>query len=195
MHSKFTLFLITLTLLVVFASQVAAQDVVDEADLIISGGDEVPEIDGGEGPISVFSAWDFVRMLLILAAVIGVIYVVFYFLKRSGKPRLSENRLIRVLSSKPLANNRTLHLIEVGNQVFLVGAAENTVSLVSEIADKETLDGIRLQSSEIETTERRNFGEILSQMFGKPQNGNSGTKASLDPVAFLKGQRQRVKNI
>ena len=195
MHNKTALFFITLSLVLVFSFQVVAQEVVDEADLVISGGDEVPVDSNGEGPISVFSAWDFVRMLLILAAVIGVIYVVFYFLKRSGKPRLPENRLIRVLSSKPLANNRTLHLIEVGNQVFLVGAAENTVSLVSEIADKETLDGIRLQSSEIETAERRNFGEIFSQMFGKPQNGSSGTRSSLDPVAFLKGQRQRVKNI
>ncbi len=166
-----------------------SQQTPDEATLPLEG-EESPEEDAAQ--VSVFSVWDFVRMVLILGAVIAAIYGVFYILKRSGNPKFQENRLIRVLSSKPIAGNRSLHLIEVGNQVFLVGAADNNLSLVSEIDDKETLDAIRLQSAEVRGEEKRNFQAVLSQMFGgtPKQQKNNG-----DPVGFLRQQRQRLKQL
>ena len=130
-------------------------------------------------------------MILILAAVIAAIYGIFYLLKRSGNPKLAENRLIRVLSSKSITQGKTLHLIEVGNQVFLVGAAESSVSLLSEIGDKETLDGIHLQASNVESDDRRSFGETLSQMFGRERPRD----LPADPVGYIQQQRQRVKQM
>lgn len=163
---------------------------VDESALTIQTGEEDEE--SGEPSLSVFTAWDFVRMVLILGAVVGVIYVVFYFLKRSGNGRLQESGVIKVLSSKSLSSSRTLHLVEVGNQIFLIGTAENSVNLVSEILDKETLDGLRLQAASAESTERKNFGDVLSQVFGKQAGARS---SSPDSMAFLRGQRQRIKNM
>ena len=130
-------------------------------------------------------------VILILAAVIAAIYGIFYLLKRSGNPKLAENRLIRVLSSKSITQGKTLHLVEVGNQVFLVGAAESSVSLLSEIGDKETLDGIHLQSSNVESEDKRSFGETLSQMFGKERP----RALPDDPVGYIQQQRQRVKQM
>ena len=95
-----------------------------------------------------------------------------------------------MLSSKSLTGSRALHLVEVGNQIFLVGTAENSVNLVSEILDKETVDGLRLQAESAETGERRNFSDVLSQVFGK-QDRPSPT----DSMAFLRDQRQPVKNL
>ena len=137
-------------------------------------------------PLSVFSAWDFVRMVLILAAVIGVIYGIFHLLKKSGNPKFQETRLIRLLSSKTLTGTRALHLVEVGNQIFLVGTSENAVNLVSEIVDKETLDGLKLQAANVEGSEKRSFASIVGQAFGRP---------TADPMAFLKQQRQRIRNM
>jgi flagellar protein FliO/FliZ len=138
--------------------------------------------------LGVFTAWDFIRMILILGAVIAVIYLVFYLLKRSGNPRLQENRLIRILSSRGLSNGKSVHLVGVGNQVFLVGASENGVSLVSEISDKETLDGIRLESTDTHEGERQSFSEVLSSMFGREHR-------PVDAVGFLRQQRERLKQI
>ena len=130
-------------------------------------------------------------MILILAAVIAAVYGIFYLLKRSGNPKLAENRLIRVLSSKSITQGKTLHLIEVGNQVFLIGAADSSVSLLSEIGDKETLDGIHLQSSSVEPEDKRSFGATLSQMFGKERP----RALPSDPVGYIQQQRQRVKQM
>ena len=147
---------------------------------------------GEDGSLSVFSAWDFVRMVLILAAVIGVIYGIFHLLKKSGNPKFQETRLIRLLSSKTLTGSRALHLVEVGNQIFLVGTSENAVNLVSEILDKETVDGLKLQAANVDGTEKRSFGSLVGQAFGRSVGKN---KQTADPMAFLKQQRQRVRNM
>ena len=163
---------------------------VDETTLSIGVPGEVGP--GEEGSLSVFSAWDFVRMVLILAAVIGVIYGIFHLLKKSGNPKFQETRLIKLLSSKTLTGTRALHLVEVGNQIFLVGTSENAVNLVSEILDKETVDGLKLQAANVEASEKRSFSSFLGQAFGKTA-GKS--KPAADPMAFLKQQRQRIRNM
>ena len=181
--------LVCLAFLFISFTPLFSQDVVDERTLEIG----IPDASaGGSDSLSVFTAWDFIKMLLILGAVIAVIYVLFHFLKKSGNPRFSETRLIRVLSSKTLTGTRALHLVEVGNQIFLVGTAENAVNLVSEIVDKETLDGLKLQAAGAEANERRSFSTVLGQAFGKPAFKE---RTAADPMAFLKQQRQRIRNI
>lgn len=170
---------------------------VDESTLII----ETDPADNGAGTdrLGVFSAWDYIRMILVLAAVIGTIYLVFFLLKRSGNPKIQENRLIKVLSTKPIAGGKSIHLVEVGNQVFLVGSGENGVSLLSEIVDKETLDGIRLQAASVSEGEKRSFGDVLSSMFGKPDGDGEQPRREahqeIDTVGFLQEQRRRLKQM
>src|SRR5208283_807846 len=87
------------------------------------------------------STWDFVRMLLILACVIGVIYVLFWLLRKgTARGRIQESDLIRVLGSRGLSGNRALHLVEVGSNIYLVGSSDGGVELVAEITEKESLD-------------------------------------------------------
>lgn len=166
----------------------------DETTLAINDGENAAEAVSER--LGVFTAWDFVRMILVLALVIGAIYLVFFLLKRGGSPRLPENRLIRVLSTKTIANGKTIHLVEVGNQVFLVGAGDDQVSLLSEISDQETLDGIRLQAAGSAEGERKSFGEVLSSMFGKEKQPTQALPAGeVDAIGFLQQQRQRVKQL
>ena len=162
---------------------------VDESSLII---ESEPAANAISDRIGVFTAWDFVRMILILGVVIAVIYGIFFLLKRSGNTKLPENRLIRILSSRSIATGKAVHLVEVGNQVFLVGAAESNVSLLSEIVDKETLDSVRLQGASVEASAKRSFTETFSRMFGKAPPAD---ERSADPVSFLQQQRQRVKQM
>ena len=169
-------------------------DRVDETTLAI----DIPGGGAGEadGSLNVFSAWDFIRMILILGAVVAAIYVIVYMLRRKGGPRFQENRLIRILSTKVLSSGRSLFLVEIGQQVFLVGSADNGVGLVSEITDKETLDALHLQAESSEGGEpRRRFGEILGAVFGRVQGGKLATPSLTDPAAYIRQQRQRLKSM
>ncbi len=137
------------------------------------------------------STWDFVRMLLILAAVVVVIYLLFWLLRRGSRGRMPESDVIRVIGSRGLTGNRSLHLVEVGTSLYLVGSAEGGVRLIAEITDKESIDSVRLKSAEEGPGGKRGFGQVLSEIF-RPAKGSFSVGEAL---GFLKGQRDRLKKL
>ena len=158
---------------------------------------EDPETLPLEGPetASLFSVWDFVRMLLIMGAIIGVIYLIFHFLKKAGGPKKQESQSIKVLSSQSLGSGKNLHLIEIGTQIYLIGAAENSVSLVSQIQDKETLDILRLQGADQGNPEKRNFADLFTSIFKRDEGAVTGKGPASLSSDFLRRQRERIKKL
>ena len=151
---------------------------INESELIIPDGSRTAAAANGAGrpasaPLAAtpgVSTWDFVRMLLILAAVVGAIYLVFWLMRRSAGKKVTENDLIHVLGSRSLAGNRALHLVEVGRSIYLVGSSDGGVELIAEITDKESLDSVRLKAAEEGPAGRRTFQQILAEIF-RPAKG------------------------
>jgi flagellar protein FliO/FliZ len=143
--------------------------------------------------------WDFVRMLVVLAMVVGLIYGVFWLLRRGARMKTPENEMIRILGSRSLAGNRALHLVEVGHSVYLVGAAENGVNLVAEVKDQETLDAIRIQAAEEGGKARRSFAATLARVFNPsktPGAAGAGRAPGLGEGSdFLRRQRERLRRL
>jgi flagellar protein FliO/FliZ len=160
---------------------------VTEESLIIPEAPEAASDTAPTGPL--VSTWDFVRMLLILAAVVGVIYLLFHLLKRGFRRQLPQNDLIRVLGSRSLSGNRALHLVSMGRSVYLVGAAESGISLIAEIKDQETLDQIRLESSQVLPPQG------FAQFFQSLWKGGGKRNLSGDSLDFMKKQRQRLQKM
>jgi flagellar protein FliO/FliZ len=171
----------------------AAPEVAEEADLNES---ELPVFDDEtealplQSELTGFSIWDFLRMVLVLAAVIVVIYGLFIFLKRIGNPKTGDTGLIEVLASQPLSGSRSLHLVQVVNEVYLIGSADGTVSLVSKLEDKETLDRIALHESGRKAP-GGSFAGTFRSMFGDPAREQDEAVGSL----FLRKQRERLKKL
>jgi flagellar protein FliO/FliZ len=157
--------------------------------------------EGAEAPggnLGTFGTWDYVRMVIVLAAVIGAIYLVFWLLKRGSRGRMQNSRIVRVLGSHGLPGNKGLHVVEVGNQIFLVGTGDETVRLISEITDQESIDEMRLIASEQQSARPKSFGEALTGFFS-PGNGGGptlqGSGSNGGALDFLQKQRERVKNL
>lgn len=180
---------------------------VNEEDLAIRD-TQSPQVELEEG-LNTFTVWDFLRMVLVLGGVIAAIYGVFFLLKRVGNPRTQPDSLINVLSTQNLQGNRSLHLVEVGNEIFLIGSADGGVQLVSRIEENETLDAIHLYRSQM-SAGTKTFQSALKGFFskgsaGEPQpaaSGASGTQASAGAgsnvggsALFLQKQRERLKNM
>jgi flagellar protein FliO/FliZ len=186
--------LLALLPLAAFAQEAAPQEAKASADARRAEEQSIliPEAPAGgkavsaEGPL--VSSWDFVRMLLVLAAVVAVIYLIFHLLRRGLRRQLPENEIIRVIGSRSLTGNRSLHLVELGTTVFLLGAAEGGITLISEVKDRETLDMVRLESSR-QRQAPQGFGQFFQSIL-KPGAGRaSGIEATVD---FMKRQRQRL---
>ena len=143
-------------------------------------------------PLNTFSVWDFVRMLLVLAGVLLLIYFIFFLLKRAGKPKIVSDSTINVISSQNLESGRSLHLVEIGPQVFLIGSGEGSVRLITEIDNKETLDTIKLEKSK-NMPESKTFTDLFKGFFKK---GNTGlTEIKTEQKGFMRKQRDRLKNM
>ena len=82
------------------------------------------------------------RLALGLALVVVIIYAVYWFLKRSAK---AKNRLpaaggasgLSIVASTALGPNRAVHLLEVGDELVLVGSAEQGVTPIRVYAGAE----------------------------------------------------------
>jgi len=202
-RSRPLLFLLVLLLAPILSSQAqesaenttskAAGRPLEESLLILDTGEPIEAAQNDEmqgGPL--VSSWDFLRMVLILAAVVGVIYLIFWLLKRSMRRQLPQNDLIHLLGTRNLTGNRALHLVELGRQVFLVGAAEESISLISEIKNQETLDTIALEQSQMRTRATQGFSHFFQSFLksGKQQGSSVG-----DTIDFMKQQRQRLEKL
>lgn len=167
----------------------------DETTFVFTdnGSESQPEAPVRNGAI--FGIWDFIRMILVLVLVIALIYGFFYLLKKLSAPKDGGLDLVRVLETRNLSGNRNLHLVEVGNQILLVGSSENGVTLISEVTDKETVDGIKLRESEAASAvPGKNFADLLKGFWGKKGGPEAGPAADLS-LDFIKKQHERLKKM
>jgi flagellar protein FliO/FliZ len=103
-------------------------------------------LDAGPSPIA--SGFVVFRMVLVLALVASAVYGVVFFIRRSSRPRERRNPYLKVLTSAHLGSNRFVHVVNLGNQAWLLGAGEGGVSLIAEVTDKEVLDTLLLEDSQ-----------------------------------------------
>lgn len=166
------------------AEESGALSPVDESTLVI--GESSQEPGGDTASVSAFGFWDFVRMILVLACVVGVIYLIFYLLKRAGSGKYAKSDLIKVVGSQSLPGNRAIYLVQVGTQVFMIGAGGDSVTLLGEITEKETIDTMILAAAEQESSPGRNFGDLIGSLV------KSGQGESLD---LMRQQRERLQRL
>ena len=80
-----------------------------------------------------------VRMIVGLAVVIGVIYGLSWVLKqvKASKEGQASGAGLAAISSLPLGPNRSVHLVRVGNDLVLLGAAEKGVTPIRQFTEHE----------------------------------------------------------
>jgi flagellar protein FliO/FliZ len=158
----------------------------NEQDLLFDG----QARDGaGSNEVSAFGLGDLVRVIFVLALVVGSIYGVFYFLRKLQARRGSGSANIQLLGTQALSANRSVHLIRVGRSVFLVGAGDHSVNLLSEIQDKETVDELILEAPAEPEPAAQSFSDMLTTMF------RSDRPSSPAEGGFLRRQAERLKKL
>ena len=113
-----------------------------------------------------FSIWDFVRMVLVLAFVVALIYGLFFLLRRAQGRQGQQSGVIDVLATQSLPGNGMVHLVKVGTQLFMLGSSEQSLRLLTEIDDKESRDEVELRVAQLPGEERKSFSDLMSAMVG-----------------------------
>jgi len=92
--------------------------------------------------------WSFVKVIFVLVLIIGMIYMVVRVLAKKNQS-LFGRRNVRVLSGVQLAPGKSLQIIELAGQVYILGVGED-VRLLDRVTDAEQAAAIIEQLSEQE---------------------------------------------
>jgi flagellar protein FliO/FliZ len=119
---------------------------------------------------SASSGGSIVRTIVGLAVVLGVIYGLHWVLKqvKASKSNADAGDALESVASLSLGTNRSLHLVRVGGEIVLLGAAEHQVTPIRRYSEDEALSlGLleppptTLASLEVEIAEPKGFMNIL----------------------------------
>lgn len=131
-------------------------------------------------------------MIFALLIVVGIIYLVFFFIKRGFGKRIVENEQIKILGSKVITGSKAVHLIEVGGLIYLIGSANEAINLIAEITDKDARDAIRLETAQLKEARPKRFVDVLSSFFRPKVAKQLEINESVD---FIKAQRKRLNRL
>jgi flagellar protein FliO/FliZ len=143
-------------------------------------------------PVATVNTWDFINMILGLLVVVAIIYFIFFFLKKGMGRRIAENDLIKVLGSRILSGTKAIHVVEIGGAVYIIGSANDSVNLISEVDKKEALDAIKLAAAQVRETRTPRFVDVITQVFRPSVKKQLEINESID---FMKKQRSRLNKL
>ncbi len=126
-------------------------------------------------PDQLSSPFYFIGVFLKLLGVLLLLFGIAYFVKRwKGNPegvQTTQNQM-KVIESLRLSPRQALHLIKAGDQVFLVGATDQSLSLVSEVEVTEALVE-EMQQPAVPST--LDFGKIFSNKFKQTESKDAAS--------------------
>ncbi len=147
----------------------------------------------GKARTSYNGVWAFFQMLIVLALILGCVYGLFAFIRTVRKPKQGDTEGIRVLARASLAPGRSVHVVKAGSKAWLLGASEGSVTLISELDDKELIDRLELEADK-DTGRGPDFRSLLSSLLPSRahRRGKEGQGTSLD---FLSRQRDKLRKL
>jgi flagellar protein FliO/FliZ len=164
-----------------------------ERGYLLGEGEAAPQSGG-----AVSSVWVFLRIVIVLALAAAAIYGIVYFLKRKKTGDTPDDTYLKVLTRAPINIKTAAAVIAVGNKAWLVGLSDTGVSLISEIADQETVDAMLLAYSESSVRSNRaaafNFTDLLRRFAGG-RGENLQDVADIPQPLNLQRNRERLKNL
>ena len=170
----------------------------DEKTLTITDTDTPGTIQNqATAPSGDITVWDFVKMFVILTLVIGMILGFLWFMRRLSGQGPGTDAPIKVLHTHALGGSRSLLVVEVGNEVLLIGAGDGGINLVKDLTGTEAGDTFRLVASQgLGNGPRKGFSDLLGNLMGvkakiRPDVGQPAENSS----DFLKKQRERLKKL
>lgn len=208
---KFICVLITVLCTVnIFYAQSNTENTTSESEIIISDNSNTvnPEkqfvMNDTTGSAKVKKSsgvWAFIRMILVLAVVIVIIYFVMNYMKKSvnGDPD-TDDVYLRKVAQITLSPGKTVQVVTLLDKGYLIGVSDNNVNLISEIDDKELISAMNLSADKQTAVKKaRSFTEVLEMfMPSKSSHETEATKTNIYSDAeqnltdFVAKQRKRI---
>lgn len=145
-------------------SNPSIQDCIDNPKLCDDNTKKQTGQDISEVKSSKLTFFDYVKMIFSFGIVIGLLYLVLYWIKRNGNS-FSKNSVITSLGGTSVGSNKSVQIIKIGNSLYVVGVGED-ITLLKEISDSEeiqSIEEIREQKTQTEVKVTKWFENAMKQ--------------------------------
>lgn len=146
--------------------------------------------------------WVFIRMILVLALIIFLIWFIFKMIKKSTAAKPEEDPFLRKVASITLSPGKSVQIVTLIDKAYVLGVSDNGVNLLGDINDVQLINALNLYADKTQNSQKpKNFGEMLGLFMGSKANQNlqkSQSKKNSAPfsdfIKFLKGESPK-KNL
>ncbi|NLZ46024.1 MAG: flagellar biosynthetic protein FliO [Clostridiales bacterium] len=128
------------------------------------------------------TVWLFVRMVIVLAFVIGCIYGFSLLLKNATKSKNSNDLYLRKTAHLQLSPGKSVQVITLQNKAYIIGVTDNSINVLGEVTDEDLINAMNINADKAPQGKPRDFASILSAF----NTVNSNTQNN------LKKQRERL---
>jgi flagellar biogenesis protein FliO len=116
--------------------------------------------------------WDFVKVIMILVMIIGLIWVSLAGLKKLSAQRGGGIAGAEVIGALALGPKRSLIFVRIAGTVHIIGATDQNLNSIGTIDDPGVIDALSNRG----VGQQPNFGDLLKRVTGrtKPGGGAEG---------------------
>ncbi len=142
--------------------------------------------------------WVFIRMIFVLAVIIGLLYLFLRLYKKNKNVQQSEDPFLRLITSLSLGPGKSIYLLTVIDKAYLLGATDENINLLGQIDDKEVVEAMNVYADTHNQTEKpKNFNEILDMFVSgikrsQKKESTKSTKKSSSNGSRLDGSASQI---
>lgn len=134
----------------------------------------------------------FVRMIVVLIIVVGLIYGVLWFIKKKANVVKTDDDYLRRAAYINIAPGKTIEVITLIDKAYLIGVTEDNITMLGEITDKELISAMNLSADKKNNTKKPStFADVLDMFLikkGGTKNVFAETENQVDQI-FNNGER------
>ena len=128
----------------------------------------------------------FVRMIVVLIIVIGLIYGVLWFIKKKTNVVKTADEYLRRAAYINIAPGKTVEVITLIDKAYLIGVTEDNITMLGEIHDEELIKAMNISADKKNNTKKANsFADVLDMFLvkkGSQKNIFSDTEKQVDTI-------------
>ncbi len=128
----------------------------------------------------------FIRMIVVLIIVVGLIYGVLWFIKKKTNVVKTDDDYLRRAAYINIAPGKTVEVITLIDKAYLIGVTEDNITLLGEIHDDELIKAMNLSADKKNNTKKpTTFSDVLDMFLvkkGGQKNVFSDTERQVDQI-------------
>ena len=142
--------------------------------------------------------FDYLKIVIVLALVVGAIYLVFLFIRKTMKIQTDSNKEVTsVLSAHSLGPGKWVEIVFVGGKYLVLGVTNDNINLITEITDMKEIERLEIIANSKKSEEGHSFVDIVGDYFKKNivKEKKKEFDYEEDSVDFLQEQKERLNRL